>query len=983
MGPGYISWSSPVSPLCGFLLWWLVVALLLPVPAGSIDLKTSLEDVAQTADLIFVGTVDEIACLPGSDMSMIATEVTFRDIEVIHAREESVQREASIVKLVFAGGRTEDRSVRFSGSPEFDEGRRYLLFTLDDGKLYINPLVGGSQGLFEIIPDLELEAEYLSNGRGRLVASVGPEGFGFLAGSVTSVKNGLPVHAAPKKEFFDGVGQERLPEPASTRDSVAAGGLALREGADQPLPLYEFIQYIKDQALHRTGFERRLRRGGQGGSFVFEKDGRAENIPLESSRPGHSIFEGTNVGDWSLEKGQDLFTCGYQNLNIVMEQVPEGWREWQVNNDSMWLWNQFMDLYRVTADDGSWGNNGESEFAGYPSDADLFDAWGFHWDSNPAMTVTEFGSTDCGRIYETDVLLNPAYSWTDDEFLAIGNGSVLLLSSAIMHEVGHTWGYMNGTVGEQYNYDSPSVMHAYYSDLVENGYGIHAPDAYLVRRQYDNQTGVPSILDIGVESYYASNGLHNSTTNATEYYPNDQVTVSNLTVENNSTSSVSDLRLRLYLSTNRIISTGDYQVGSYWYWPSFAKEHFSLSSPSTWVPTNVPPGDYYVGAIVTTNGYSWDDYTANNATSLFETVRIYPGSSTPWASDGDYDYRIRLAWQPVLGATSYDVFRRDCFTCTSALLVNTTSTTIDDRSSIDPECTYYYTTRAKSPFGDGRISPMEGGSNRFAVPDGVTASSGLTDRVQVGWDGVSGAISYALWRSETPMEEGTRIATVITGTSYNDYGAAEGVPVFYRVAAQNTCGAGPSSLPVEGVRRDPDAIFRDGFESAFFDRWTNVVPPFWYWDCDHDGFAPNGFVRVQVDVPTSPPGGCIGGTWTPLAPSSPSTRDCNDGASSAYPGQSDYFPGGYQPSGAPGGSNFDYNCDGFDDERFTTLSPTGPLADCVVSGGLCRRAGWPGWDGDSVPVCGQEADYLDCGWVFLGHYAVCGQTRTLKTQSCK
>jgi hypothetical protein len=108
-------------------------------------------------------------------------------------------------------------------------------------------------------------------------------------------------------------------------------------------------------------------------------------------------------------------------------------------------------------------------------------------------------------------------------------------------------------------------MHAYYSTVVEDGWGIHASDAINTRANYGSSTG---IVDMGVESYYASNGLNNSWTNSTFFRPGNTITVNNVTVENTSQFAASNVNIRLYLSTNQTISTGDRLIGD-WGWGSF------------------------------------------------------------------------------------------------------------------------------------------------------------------------------------------------------------------------------------------------------------------------------------------------------------------------------------------------------------------------------------------------------------------------------
>ena len=50
-----------------------------------------------------------------------------------------------------------------------------------------------------------------------------------------------------------------------------------------------------------------------------------------------------------------LDTCGAADLHIVMEQWGSAGFAWyDAFNDDMWAWNRYMDIYRVTPDDGSY-----------------------------------------------------------------------------------------------------------------------------------------------------------------------------------------------------------------------------------------------------------------------------------------------------------------------------------------------------------------------------------------------------------------------------------------------------------------------------------------------------------------------------------------------------------------------------------------------------------------------------------------------------
>ena len=139
-------------PLRSLLL--LALALSFCFKTANADvLKLSFAEVAQTADIVFIGTVSQQSTRMNDKRTMIFTDVTFKDIRVIHATPQSVQREAATIRLTYAGGEMGDVSVDVSDTPRFTDGNRYLIFMLDDGQTYTSPIIGGPQGLFEVVRD--------------------------------------------------------------------------------------------------------------------------------------------------------------------------------------------------------------------------------------------------------------------------------------------------------------------------------------------------------------------------------------------------------------------------------------------------------------------------------------------------------------------------------------------------------------------------------------------------------------------------------------------------------------------------------------------------------------------------------------------------------------------------------------------------------------------------------------------------------------
>lgn len=154
--------------------------------------------------------------------------------------------------------------------------------------------------------------------------------------------------------------------------------------------------------------------------------------------------------------------------------------------------------------------------------------------------------------------------------------------------------------------------------------------------------------------------------------------------------------------------------------------------------------------------------------------------------------------------------------------------------------------------------------------------------------------------------------------------------------------------------------------------------PFWYLDCDGDGFATMSAPSMQVcDEPAPQP---CGGGWTTMAPLSPATTDCNDADADARPGQTMWF------TTAATGGGFDYNCVNGEEMRWT--STDADQANCFpifVIGDPNPRGclGTDGWTSTTVAPCGTSRSFSDCGDTDPGRGITCGRTTVTRTQECR
>jgi len=362
--------------------------------------------------------------------------------------------------------------------------------------------------------------------------------------------------------------------------------------------------------------------------------------------------------------GGDFVACGYHELPIVMQQVPAEWPDFVKNNSHMWLWNQYMDIYRATPSDGSWGVNSVSEFGGYPTDSTLYDLWDVHWDDALALTLP-YWDGECGEFQETDVAFNPAYQWTHDRDYAEDDyNNVVLYDTVLVHELGHTWGCETPAYNEDYILAFPSVMHKYVHGTVPDSMAIHVPEAYLLRLHYSDQRTIPQLINMGVTSKYADEShttWANSWTDKIDYNQGDFISVYSLTVENTGTETLHNVRVRFYLSPDRDVTPGDLLIDDF-YWDTFPAErynHYDFTGMT--IPQNAPAGAHYVGAIVTYNGYESDALPGDNSTHLFAKITVgctppqTPDLVSPYNNITGVSVTPMLDWYMVAGATTYRI----------------------------------------------------------------------------------------------------------------------------------------------------------------------------------------------------------------------------------------------------------------------------------------------------------------------------------------
>jgi len=594
---------------------WMLMLSLVAIALGSRealahDRMLPLEKMANQPKNIFVGTVRAIQP-ERLNKTVVVSDVTFDVISMVTG-ELPANRTITLRQL---GGAVDGQSLDHNHAPEWRVGESYLVFQEDPALSGMVPTYGGETGYYRLIADLgDPSVLYPVDVNDRPIGKV---------------RNGYFHLERPAREIVDGMARLSLAEPFMADGPISNDGgrsaLATFAETTEVLDLDTVVELIQTT------------RGD-------------EKTPLEDLPVGGTL--GVNEGGLA---GLTLCWCGWHDIFLVLEQVSSSWSCYDNNEWSMAQFNKYIDLIRYTGDDGTWaaGNN-DDELTGFPSNADLLAAYGstdFLWGSSTlAMCVGRSGS-GCDEISEADIHVNSAFSWRYNFADGFNQGSnVYFYMPTMLHEMGHALALETGSCNEDYQFDRNTIMSASANWIVETGKGLHRRDAKALRLEYDDDQGLANtipLIDLGVESWYMDGSISNGSVSPNLVQPGDVIDMQNLVVENMSTIDLSNVKLRCYLSTNMTISESDWESPTVWTFDSFAEDADWRGDLEWKVPNDVPPGEYYVGVMVTYGGnlFVQDTITGNNTTFFPQTIVVEAADPPAWTIipiPFDWDFRSRF-----------------------------------------------------------------------------------------------------------------------------------------------------------------------------------------------------------------------------------------------------------------------------------------------------------------------------------------------------
>lgn len=547
-----------------------------------------------TSDIVVARVVSIAAVNAGT--RGVDTHVALDILHVVDGALSVGQR----ITLAQLGGQTADRSLQVSDQPLWSAGDTYLLC-----------LGHRPDGLFTLPFSREGQFHVVTGHDGVLYA------LGFGERPVRRISNGQLLYAPRALDILEGQARvDREPYLAVDPVDLTPGGA----GRTWPTQLGDWADAMTlDQFVGALASAR--------GTAV---------------RPaGH--LDGVAIIAGISSAGLPMCGCGYQLINEVFWQVPASFSCYAPNEWMMAQFNYYLDFVRYHAGTGYWDwGNGADDLTGFPSNADLASQFGSGtaWTAGGrGLTIYYYSSGDCTSIVEADIMCNPSKIFVYDFESSFGTTDHWHYEKTMIHEMGHALGLFAGSYcgTETYQFNRPTIMFNNQTYQVEYAWGIHRADFNTLKQLYSSQLAPKDVYDMGIESYYADGPIINATATPSVVASNGSLTVSNFYVENICKKIVPGVRVRVYLSTNRTISTGDYQLGADIDFGDFCVNCDWLGSVTRSLPASIPAGNYYVGLMVSRGGDAHivdEGVNANNTTWVATpvTVRL---PFTGWSPPGD------------------------------------------------------------------------------------------------------------------------------------------------------------------------------------------------------------------------------------------------------------------------------------------------------------------------------------------------------------
>ncbi|SFL59361.1 pectate lyase, PelA/Pel-15E family [Gracilibacillus orientalis] len=221
------------------------------------------------------------------------------------------------------------------------------------------------------------------------------------------------------------------------------------------------------------------------------------------------------------------------------------------------------------------------------------------------------------------------------------------------------------------------------------------------------------------------------------------------------------------------------------------------------------------------------------------------------ASNGNEE--VTISWEPVDGATTYQVLRSKEKGMSYEVIENAATETEYTDTDLTEGETYYYVVSAKSETSQSANSdPVRGvaipQSGVPAIPNGIEATAG-DGQVVLTWPSVSGADAYNIKRGSFGSGEYEVIASDVSLTSYQDAGITNGETYDYVISAVNDSGESVDSEPLAVTPTKVTVVAKEGGDFSTVQEAIDAAPD----DSSnrHVIYIKDGEYREKLTVPES------------------------------------------------------------------------------------------------------------------------------------
>jgi Matrixin len=547
-------------------------------PAGP---DPDLADQAQTSELIADVTLAQKLTYTPRPLRVPRTSYVFGINEVIRGNVEG-----EFVTVNDTGGAFPDGStVSTENSFRLDEGGRYTVFA---------DRVGDDLWLRRVL-QVHDDGEVVADASGRVVVGI---------------VDGTPVVAAePTYQAL------RYIQPM-------AAGVEPMEGAPDvaSLPLPErAASAVADPAPLSIGAIHSYLLGAGNGPL------RPADLPPTSAGPSGRTMPNTEGRSQESGPGGDIGARAKLSGNYISafqshyHYMPDD-NNWAWSSHCRGSWNTLVTnnlglfAYKITTATGlpirdrlPVAGNGQNN-VGVLTDAQMtaggFDTWSALGANGVCYTWTQQN-----RVTETDILINPAIAGNEAQF-----------RKSLTHEYGHALTLQHETARMALMYPGtfrqpPNYASLWYSRQ-DDHHGVRTVLDWVNANIAAGTWSVAQFTDMATWSQAHDNpgtagNLVMTRISSETIARGATATVQFVHVENRGNVPAQNVRLKYYLSTNETISATDYEIASYT-WNTFTS--WWSGSLNVSVPNSVPPGQYYLGWIITTD--SQEASAANNTAIL-------------------------------------------------------------------------------------------------------------------------------------------------------------------------------------------------------------------------------------------------------------------------------------------------------------------------------------------------------------------------------